>query len=393
MHPIFDLNWWQLLLVTLGLTHVTIASVTIFLHRSQAHRAVDLGPLPSHFFRFWLWLTTGMVTREWVAVHRKHHAKCETAEDPHSPQVEGLNRVLWGGAWLYRKATQERETLDKYGRGTPDDLLERKLYARMPWLGVSIMLFVDLVLFGLPGLLVWGVQMIWIPFWAAGVINGLAHFWGYRNWKTADASTNISPWGILIGGEELHNNHHTYPNSAKLSAKWYEFDLGWAWIRLFEICGLAKVISKGPVVARVPEKNELDKDAAWALLNDRFRVMARYSKEVVAPVMEQEYKKADQGTRKLIKRARKVFCRESSLLDEPSLERINAAVESSPNIAMVHDLHQQLLEIWAKRGGNMEEVINALREWCREAEASGMQSLREFADTLKSYTTPHTAAA
>ena len=392
-HGLSNFSVIQLVIFTLVVTHITIVAVTVYLHRHSAHRALDLHPVLAHFFRFWLWMTTGMGTLEWTAIHRKHHAKCETEEDPHSPVVMGIREVMLRGVEAYRAEAENDETLQKYGRGCPDDWIERNVYSRFPIGGIAAMLVIDVALFGVLGLTVWAVQMAWIPFWAAGVINGIGHWWGYRNFECQDASRNISPWGILIGGEELHNNHHTYPNSAKLSAKWYEFDLGWAWIRLFEICGLAKVISKGPVVARVPEKNELDKDAAWALLNDRFRVMARYSKEVVAPVMEQEYKKADQGTRKLIKRARKVFCRESSLLDEPSLERINAAVESSPNIAMVHELHQQLLEIWAKRGGNMEEVINALREWCREAEASGMQSLREFADTLKSYTTPHTAAA
>ncbi|HQT26435.1 MAG TPA: fatty acid desaturase, partial [Burkholderiales bacterium] len=228
------LSFWQLVLATLLLTHITIASVTIFLHRHQAHRALDLHPMISHFFRLWLWLTTGMVTKEWAAIHRKHHAKCETIDDPHSPQVLGLNRVLWGGVFLYAKESDNAETIERYGHGTPDDWVEKHLYARFPGLGITLMLFLDILFFGFPGLLIWGVQMIWIPFWAAGVINGVGHYFGYRNFKAEDASTNIFPLGILIGGEELHNNHHAYASSAKLSSKWYEFDIGWMYIRILE---------------------------------------------------------------------------------------------------------------------------------------------------------------
>ena len=385
MHPIFDLNWWQLLLVTLGLTHVTIASVTIFLHRSQAHRAVDLGPLPSHFFRFWLWLTTGMVTREWVAVHRKHHAKCETAEDPHSPQVEGLNRVLWGGAWLYRKATQERETLDKYGRGTPDDLLERKLYARMPWLGVSIMLFVDLVLFGLPGLLVWGVQMIWIPFWAAGVINGLAHFWGYRNWKTADASTNISPWGILIGGEELHNNHHAFASSARLSYKWYEFDIGWLYIRLLEIPGMAKVRKVAPKIRVIPEKMTVDLDTVTAVLGNRLQVLSNFARQVVRPVAKAELCHSKSACRKKYQAARKLLTN-PAMLDSTAREKLQHLLQESQVLAIVYQYQQRLLQLWERTATSQEARLEALQEWIRQAEATGVDALEHFAHQLRGYT-------
>ncbi|MCW5616357.1 MAG: fatty acid desaturase, partial [Rhodocyclaceae bacterium] len=234
MSGFFDLPWWGYVLVALGMTHITIASVTIYLHRHQAHRALDLHPIPSHFFRFWLWLTTGMVTREWAAIHRKHHAKCETADDPHSPQVKGLRKVLWQGAELYREEAQNQETLDRYGHGTPNDWLERNIYERNT-VGIALMLVIDVVLFGAVGLTIWAVQMAWIPFWAAGVVNGVGHFWGYRNYDCADAATNLVPWGILIGGEELHNNHHSFATSAKLSARWYEFDIGWMYIRILEI--------------------------------------------------------------------------------------------------------------------------------------------------------------
>ena len=385
MHSLFDLNWWQLTLVILGLTHITIASVTVFLHRAQAHRAVDLGSVPSHFFRFWLWLTTGMVTREWVAVHRKHHAKCETEEDPHSPQVEGLNKVLWGGAWLYRKATQDREMLEKYGRGTPDDWLERNLYARMPWLGITIMLFVDLLLFGLPGLLVWGVQMIWIPFWAAGVINGLAHFWGYRNWNTTDASTNIAPWGILIGGEELHNNHHAFASSARLSYKWYEFDIGWLYIRLLEILGMAKVRKVAPKIRVIPEKMTVDLDTVSAVLGNRLQVLSNFARQVVRPVLKAELCDSESACRKKYRAARKLLLNQA-VLDAAAREKLQRILQESQALATVYQYQQRLSQMWERTAASQEVRLESLQEWIRQAEATGVDALERFAHQLRGYT-------
>ena len=388
------LNWsvWGMVGATLVLTHITIVSVTVYLHRYSSHRSLELHPALKHFFRFWLWLTTGMVTKEWTAIHRKHHAKCETEEDPHSPVVNGIGEIFWRGAEAYAEATTDQSIMDKYGKGCPDDWLERNVYTKTG-VGITLMAIIDLALFGVAGLTVWAVQMIWIPLFAAGVINGIGHWWGYRNFECPDAARNIVPFGLLIGGEELHNNHHTYPNSAKLSVKPWEFDLGWGWIKLFSALGLAEVRSTGPVVERVPGKAELDKDSALALLNDRFRVMARYAEEVVSPVFEQELQKADQASRKLLKRARRVLTREDSLLDGRGRERIDQVVAASPNVALIYELHQSLQAIWAKRGGNMEVVIADLAEWCRQAEASGMQALGEFAETLKSYATPQTVPA
>ena len=385
MHSLFDLNWWQLTLVILGLTHITIASVTVFLHRAQAHRAVDLGSVPSHFFRFWLWLTTGMVTREWVAVHRKHHAKCETEEDPHSPQVEGLNRVLWGGAWLYRKATQDSEMLEKYGRGTPDDWLERNLYARMPWLGITIMLFVDLLLFGLPGLLVWGVQMIWIPFWAAGVINGLAHFWGYRNWNTTDASTNIAPWGILIGGEELHNNHHAFASSARLSYKWYEFDIGWLYIRLLEILGMAKVRKVAPKIRVIPEKMTVDLDTVSAVLGNRLQVLSNFARQVVRPVLKAELCDSESACRKKYRAARKLLLNQA-VLDAAAREKLQRILQESQALATVYQYQQRLSQMWERTAASQEVRLESLQEWIRQAEETGVDALERFAHQLRGYT-------
>ncbi|MEJ2330151.1 MAG: fatty acid desaturase [Gammaproteobacteria bacterium] len=385
MHSLFDLNWWQLLLVTLGLTHITIASVTIFLHRAQAHRAVDLGPVPSHFFRFWLWLTTGMVTREWVAVHRKHHAKCETEEDPHSPQVEGLSKVLWKGAWLYRKASQDSETLEKYGRGTPDDWLERNIYARMPWLGVSSMLLIDLLLFGLPGLLVWGVQMLWIPFWAAGVINGLAHFWGYRNWNTTDASTNIAPWGILIGGEELHNNHHAFASSARLSSRWYEFDIGWAYIRLLEILRMAKVRKVAPRIRVVPEKMTVDLDTVTAVLGNRLQVLSNFARQVVRPVLKAELCHSESSCRKKYRTARKLLSNPAAL-DSAAREKLQRILQESQALATVYQYQQRLSQLWERTAASQEARLESLQEWIRQAEATGVDALEHFAQQLRGYT-------
>ena len=378
--------------ITLTVTQITIVSVTVYLHRYSSHRSLELHSGLKHFFRFWLWLTTGMVTRQWTAIHRKHHAVCETEEDPHSPVCRGIGEIFWRGTEAYQEAAKDKALLARYGSGCPEDWLERHVYENNT-VGVVFMLFIDLLLFGVAGLTVWAVQMLWIPVFAAGVINGIGHWWGYRNFECPDASRNIVPWGVLIGGEELHNNHHTYPNSAKLSVKPFEVDIGWFWIQLFVKLDLAWVVSTGPVVERVPDKNLLDKDAAWALLNDRFRVMARYAEEVVAPVIEQELQKADDATRKMYKKARVLLCREVTLLDAKSKERLTALVDRNADLRVIYEAHQRLQAIWAKRGGNIEEVVAELVTWCREAEASGTQALNDFAATLKSYAIPQAQSA
>lgn len=381
----------QLVLITLVLTHITIVSVTVYLHRFSAHRALDLHPVLQHFFRLWLWLTTGMGTREWTAIHRKHHAKCETEEDPHSPQILGLKKVFWQGAELYREG-KTPETLEKYGKGCPDDWIERNVY-RHSVMGVSLMLVIDLLLFGVAGLTVWAVQMIWIPLLAAGVINGVGHYFGYRNFECPDAATNIVPWGILIGGEELHNNHHTYPNSAKLSQKPWEFDIGWMYIRIFELLGLAKARSKGPVVARDPSKQSLDLDTAWALVNDRFRVMSRYAEDVVAPMVRHERERASETTRHMLRKAKRVLCREEALFSDWDQYRLQAVLEASPRLKTIYEKRLALQAIWRRQGESMEARLEALKQWCAEAEASGIQALKDFAAELRSYTIPRSQAA
>jgi stearoyl-CoA desaturase (delta-9 desaturase) len=352
-------SWSAIVVYTLVVTHVTIAGVTIFLHRCQAHRAVELHPMVSHFFRFWLWMTTGMVTKEWAAIHRKHHAKCETEDDPHSPMTKGLSTVVWRGADLYRDAAKDHELVTRYGHGCPDDWLERNLYTGRSALGVSLMLIINVALFGVVGAAVWAVQMMWIPFFAAGVINGIGHFWGYRNFKSPDTSANIFPWGILIGGEELHNNHHAHATSPKLSSKWYEFDIGWMYIRILETFGLAKPrhlpMSE---VALNPNKFEIDADTIQAVISSKYELMARLSKlakKVKAPVA--------------------------------AVQASNAASGLSQDLARrAAELRQEFEAIWNRRSLSVDQAIAALQQWCQQAEASGIAAYEDFSRRLRTYT-------
>ncbi len=388
---LIDLPWWGYITVTLILTHATIASVTIYLHRHQAHRAVDLHPVPSHFFRFWLWLTTGMVTKEWIAVHRKHHAKVETSEDPHSPQHYGIHKVLWQGAKLYRKGASNRETLEKYGHGAPNDWIERHLYTRHSGIGIIYMLAIDLVLFGLIGLTIWAVQMMWIPFFAAGVINGIGHYWGYRNYEVADASTNIVPWGILIGGEELHNNHHTFASAAKLSSKWWEFDIGWLYIRILKILGLARVKKLPPELVFKPDKRHVDVETVRAVIANRFQVMAHFARDVLRLVYREELRKVDPADRErwvMLKRAKRLLVKEPALLDEYGQKRLHKALELSSTLKTVYAMKEKLQDIWRRSAATQDHLRHALEDWCRQAETSGIRALREFARKLRGCTVP-----
>ncbi|WP_304639264.1 delta-9 fatty acid desaturase DesA [Pseudomonas sp.] len=382
---LLDLSVWQLVAVTLVLTHITIVSVTVYLHRYSAHRALELHPALKHFFRFWLWLTTSMNTREWTAIHRKHHAKCETPEDPHSPVHKGLGTVLRKGAELYMAEAKNEETLRIYGKNCPDDWVERNLYGRFPLFGVAAMLLIDLALFGVIGLTVWAVQMMWIPVFAAGVVNGLGHAVGYRNFECKDAATNILPWGVLIGGEELHNNHHTYPNSAKLSVRKWEFDMGWAWIRLFSALGLAKVRRTAPIAHQVEGKQTLDLDTAMAIVNNRFQIMAQYRKLVIKPLVAQELQRVDDSVRHLFRRAKRLLSRETSLLQPQQQARIETMLDHSHALKVIYEKRLALQQIWGRTSANGQEMVQALRDWCAQAEASGIKALQEFAATLRTY--------
>ncbi|MHB1101158.1 MAG: DesA family fatty acid desaturase, partial [Burkholderiales bacterium] len=359
----------------------TIVSVTIFLHRHQAHRALDLSPAVSHFFRFWLWLTTGMVTREWAAIHRKHHAKCETADDPHSPQVLGLNRVLWGGVLLYVKESKNTDTMIRYGHGTPDDWIEKRLYSRFPGLGITLMLLLDILLFGIPGVLVWGIQMIWIPFWAAGVINGVGHYFGYRNFRAEDASTNIFPLGILIGGEELHNNHHAYASSAKLSSRWYEFDIGWMYIRILELMGLARVKKTAPKLRLAKAKEECDLETLQAVITHRYEVLAKYAKTLRSIYAEEVGRMPGID----LAMVRKWLHRDAQELDEASRAKLGVALEGSPALKTVYTMRQELESLWQRSAASKEHLVSQLEDWCHKAEASGIAQLKAFSRRLRSY--------
>ncbi len=392
LNGLLDLSWWGYVLVALGLTHVTIAAVTIYLHRHQAHRALELHPVVSHFFRFWLWLTTGMVTKEWTAVHRKHHARCETEEDPHSPQIFGLRKLLLEGAELYRKESRNAETLEKYGRGTPDDWLERHVYTGSSKIGIGLMLSVNLLLFGPLGLTIWAVQMLWIPIFAAGIVNGVGHFWGYRNYESPDAATNISPWGIIIGGEELHNNHHAFPSSAKLSSKPWEFDIGWLYIRSFEILGLARVKKVAPEPVINPSKHAVDMETVKAILVNRLHVLSHYAKDVVVPVLREEVHKADTGCRSLLKRAKTTLVRGDAVMDEDDKVQLQAALSRSQALSTVYEYKTRLQDLWQRSHTSQDSLLNHLQEWCKQAEETGIKGLQDFARSLKGYTLQSTAA-
>ena len=383
---LLELPIWGIIIATLVMTHITIASVTIFLHRHQAHRALELHPLVSHFFRFWIWLTTSTITKEWVAVHRKHHANCETPNDPHSPQIFGIRKVLWQGAELYAQAAHQPEILAKYGHGTPNDWLEQNVYTPHAWLGITIMAIIDVLLFGVLGITVWAVQMMWIPIFAAGFVNGLGHWWGYRNYECADASKNIVPWGILIGGEELHNNHHTFASSAKLSSQWWEIDIGWWYIRLLQLIGLVKVkkVATQPRLQR--DKNFIDRDTVKAVLHYRFQVMAHYAKEVLVKVYKEELHHTQGTSKQLLKRVHALLIREESLLNEQDRLNLVTILEQNQTLQTVYQYRLRLQALWQQTAVNQEYLLHSLQEWCKQAEATGIKALQEFALTLRHYT-------
>jgi stearoyl-CoA desaturase (Delta-9 desaturase) len=382
---VYDLPWWGYVIYTLVMTHITIAGVTIYLHRHQAHRALDLHPLPSHFFRFWLWLTTGMITKEWAAIHRKHHAKCETVEDPHSPQIYGIRKVLWEGAELYRQESTNKETLDRYGHGTPDDWLERNLYSRFNILGISIMLIANAVLFGPIGITIWAVQMIWIPLLAAGVINGIGHFWGYRTFQPADASRNIVPWGILIGGEELHNNHHAYATSARLSNRWYEFDIGWLYIRCLQVLGLADVKKVAPRLKLDHAKTHCDLATLQAVVTHRYEVLAKYAKSLRTTCADEMRALRASAVSVDLRALKRWLHIDSSTLPQTERDQRERVLKASSRLATVYTMRDELAALWQRSTASKEQLVHQLEDWCRRAEASGIEALQNFSRRLRSY--------
>jgi stearoyl-CoA desaturase (delta-9 desaturase) len=378
---------WEIVIYTLVVTHITIAAVTIYLHRCQAHRALELHAIPSHFFRFWLWMTTGMVTKEWAAIHRKHHAKCETEDDPHSPVTRGIKKVLLEGAELYRAESNNLETLEKYGHGTPNDWVERNLYSKYTKLGISMMLIIDVMLFGVIGVTVWAVQMLWIPVTAAGIINGIGHYWGYRNYDCNDAATNIIPLGILIGGEELHNNHHTFATSAKLSSKWYEFDIGWMYIRILEMMGLAKVKKVAPAPKFDHQKAAADIETLQSVIANRYDVMAKYAKSLKRAwrdELDHLQEKAKLESR-FLKSSKKLLQREPAKLAAPQKQQLTELFAHSKALKTMHEMRIELAAIWERSHFNSDQLLKQLQDWCARAEASGIKALQDFSLRLRSY--------
>jgi stearoyl-CoA desaturase (delta-9 desaturase) len=391
-NPLFDgaidLPWWGLVLVALGFTHITIASVTIYLHRHQAHRALDLHPAVANIFRFWLWLTTGMVTREWVAIHRKHHAFVETADDPHSPQIYGIGRLVFGGVFLYVDESHNQETLRRYSHGTPDDWMERNVYQRWSVMGLVLMGLINITLFGIvPGLLILVVQIAWIPFWAAGIINGVGHYWGYRTFASNDASTNISPWGILIGGEELHNNHHAYATSAKLSNRWYEFDIGWLYIQTLATLGLARVKKVAPKVKLGASKSVLDFDSLQAVLTHRYDILARYAQSLKETYAQElaRLQRLSPGDAAALAGLRRWLVRDVATVPEGERESLERVLAKATTLRTLFNMRQELMAVWERSSATREQLLGQLEDWCRRAEASGIAQLVELSGRMRRY--------
>lgn len=384
---LWALTGWETLVYTLVMTHISIVCVTVYLHRCMAHRAMDMHPALAHFFRFWTWFTTATLTNEWVSVHRKHHAKCETEDDPHSPVMKGLKTVLLQGAELYQEEISKQETLDRYGKGCPNDWMERNVYQKYKMGGIFTLLAINIVLLGPIGITVWAIQMLWMPVHAAGIINGVGHALGYRNFECADAARNISPIAIWIGGEELHNNHHTYPNSAKLSVKKWEFDIGWMYIRAFEILGLVKNVRHGPVVHVDKSKLELDWDAAMAAANNRFQIMAKFYSKVIKPVVSEQKANANDNMKPLFKKAKRLLSREESLLTDKYRKQLSELVDKDEMLETIYNMKLKLQLVWKKRTASSEELYLAMQEWCKEAEESGIRALQDFAQSLRQYST------
>jgi stearoyl-CoA desaturase (delta-9 desaturase) len=383
MYGLLDLSFWGYMLVAFVMVQITMMAVTLYLHRDQAHRSLDLHPVLRHFFRFWIWCTSGMLTREWVAVHRKHHAYCETKDDPHSPQIYGLRKVMLEGAELYQEECDNPETIAKFGRGTPDDWLENNIYLRFPYGGIVLMVLADLLFFGVPGIIIVAVQMSAMPVFAAGVINGLGHHSGYRNFECDDAATNLVPWAFLVGGEELHNNHHAFPTSAKFSVRRWEFDIGWMYIKIMSVFGLAKVRKVAPKPVLTPEQKPADIDNLKAIIVNRMHVLRDYTKQVTLPVFHKE--RAMAAGNRTLKRAKRLLVRQPILLDPQAKDRLHDLLSDNTALKTVHEFRERLRELWSGANVSNERLVAQLKDWCAEAEASGIKVLEDFAERLRAY--------
>ncbi|MBU6248116.1 MAG: fatty acid desaturase [Xanthomonadaceae bacterium] len=377
------MTWVGKLVYMLVVTQLTIFTVTIYYHRCQTHRGVDLHPIIQHFFRFWGWLTTGMVIKEWVAIHRKHHAKVETVDDPHSPMIYGIKKVFWDGVSLYRDASENKQDMEQYGRGTPDDWIERHVYGGHPYWGPTLMLFISFALFGVIGVAMWAVQMIWIPFWAAGFVNGVGHWAGYRNFESADTARNLIPWGFWIGGEELHNNHHAFPSSAKFALRKWEFDIGWAVICALRSVGLAKVLRVAPTLDVRPNVNLPDAETLRAVLTHRFQAMTDYYRGVIVPTLREEAQHAGESIKAMPRRVRRALADGGRWLDGEGHDKMQAVLAKRPTLRIVVDFRSRLVALMEQRG--TDQALRGLQQWIHEAEQSGIRALQDFAAKLKGY--------
>jgi stearoyl-CoA desaturase (Delta-9 desaturase) len=383
-----NLGIWGYIVVTLLWLHGTMMAVTLYYHRDQAHRAVDLHPVVRHICRFWLWINTGSSTREWVAVHRKHHAHCEKEGDPHSPRLYGLKRVLLEGAELYRTAARDRETLEKYAKGTPNDWLENNLYHHpvRSYYGIALLVVADLVLFGVPGIIMIALQLSNMPFMAAGIINGLCHAKGYRNFETDDASTNLWPLGLLVAGEELHNNHHAFPTSARFSMRPHEVDMGWLHLKVLVALKLAKIRR----VASAPELEATSRattelDDLRAIIVNRMHVLRHYTYNVTLPVLRREVESLGDNANSLLRATRQHLSWQPEMLDETARRRLAELAARHPTFHTVLQFRNELKQLWEGAHTSNERLLAEFREWCVRAEKSGIQGLEEFVAYLKSF--------
>ncbi len=378
-------HWLAVVITFIAIAQMTILSVTLYLHRSATHRGVDFHPAIAHFMRFWLWLTTAMVTKEWVAIHRKHHARCETADDPHSPRFHGIGKVFFHGVVLYQEASKDRAMIEEYGRGTPDDWIERKLYSRLPALGPTVLAISMVVAFGFVGLAMWAILMLVIPVGAAGFINGLGHWWGYRNFETPDTATNLTPVAFILGGEELHNNHHAFPSSAKFALRNWEFDIGWQAIRAARALGLARVLREAPELAVRPNIKLPDAETLKAVVGHKVGVMTGYFREVIKPVLREEFAQSRGAKRALRRPMRKALLDDGRWLDGSARERLSAWLAERPQVALVVEHRRRLQTAMERSGRSADATLAAITQWCAEAEASGVAALETFAARLRGY--------
>lgn len=383
---LLNASTWQIVIMTLIAVQVTLAGVSLFLHREQTHRGIILNPFLRHFFRFWTWFTTGMLTKDWVAIHRKHHAFCETQQDPHSPQIHGIRKVLFHGVNLYTQERKKRETIEKYGKDTPNDWIERNIYTRFHYLGIVLLALTDIALFGVIGLLVYAIQMLWIPFFAAGVINGIGHFTGYRNYRTDDSSRNITRFGFFIMGEELHNNHHAFPSSCKFAHRKGEHDIGWYLIKVLSFLKLCEIKKVVPVLNENSRAETINSDTVKAILTHKFNVLQQYIKDVIKPTVMNEYHDASRKVKKHLNRYMSSLSLDPKFIKKDIRKKISDNIDNSTTINTLIAYKQELQSIWNNNTLSMDEMITAIKDWCQKAEHSGISFLQEFAKKLSTYT-------